>query len=107
RRSSDLAGSFEDNNLQSYVAKWTGAAWTELGTGTYTSNDNSQISAICSDALGNIYSAGQFSDTNGYMYVNKWNGSTWNELGIGANALNAFDNIVTICSDPSGNIYAA
>ena len=81
------------------------AQWAELG-GLNALSANNSISAICTDAAGNIYAAGGFKNSSSKYYVAKWNGTSWTELG-GLNALSANSNIIAICTDAAGNIYAA
>ncbi len=105
------AGSFTDSPSYmkgySYVAKWNGTAWSELGTGSNALNANYDIMSIVADRSGNIYAAGGFRHIpGGYCYVAKWDGTTWAELGPGVNSLNANHTIWTLHSDTSGNIYA-
>ncbi len=108
------AGILKDTaNNYEIVAKWNGAAWSQLGSGINSLNANEEIVTLISDTSGNIYAAGDFTDgANSYLgkcYVAKWNGNTWSELGTGANALNAPAlNIIHILGvDKLGNIYAA
>ena len=48
----------------SYVAKWDGTTWSELGTGTNALNADDWIFSVCSDRYGNIYTGGLFTDTS-------------------------------------------
>jgi hypothetical protein len=105
------AGGFTDSPTyiegHSYVAKWNGNSWSQLGTGANALNANNAIYAIHQDAAGNIYAGGKFLDINGKEYVAKWNGTSWTELGIDTIGLNAVDPIYTITTDAAGNVYAA
>jgi hypothetical protein len=104
------AGTFTDSvsfsKGHTYIAKWNGTTWAELGTDTNALNANGAIHSICADATGNLYAAGYFTNANGYYYVAKWNGTTWAELGTDTNALNANDVFFSIVTDSSGNVYA-
>jgi hypothetical protein len=88
-------GMFSGN---SYVAKWDGISWNELGA----LNANGIISSICADRHGNIYAAGNFRNIYGNFYVAKWDGATWSDLGN----LDANLYINAICVDDSQNVYA-
>lgn len=105
------AGGFTDSPTyisgHSYVAKWNGTTWTEVGTGANALNANNAIYAIHQDAAGNIYAAGSFVDFNGREYVAQWNGTTWSELGIDTIGLNAVNPIYALTTDAAGNVYAA
>lgn len=99
-----VGGWFYNASFDYYIAKWNGATWSQLGTGTNAlNNTNGSITCMCTDAAGNIYIAPIYSTSGGYYNVKKWNGSTWTQLG----ALNANDDIQAIVSDPAGNIYVA
>ncbi len=99
------AGGFTDTAGYTYVAKWNGSTWSELGTGTNALKGNNNIFCLTIDASGNVFAAGGFTDTNGYSYVAKWNGTTWTEVGTGTNALKANSLIRGMAPDASGNIY--
>ncbi len=105
------AGGFTDSpsyiSGYSYVARWSGTAWSPLGTGGNALNANNAIYALSKDAAGNIYAAGNFTDHNGRQYVAQWNGSTWAELGVDSIGLNATAPIYAVVTDLSGNVYAA
>ena len=102
-------GAFTDGTTSltghQYVAKWDGATWSKVGTGSNALDTNSSLSSICSDVAGNIYVAG-IATANGWQ-VAKWNGTTWGQLGTGSSALNANSWFSKMCIDGSGNIYVA
>ena len=100
------AGEFKNSNNRSYVAKWNGTSWNELGTGSNALNANGLILSLASKA-DTLYAAGFFKNQSFKNYVAKWNGTTWTEVGSGANALNANGSIYSVVIDQSGNIYAA
>jgi hypothetical protein len=110
-----------DKYSMSYIAKWNGTNWTQLGGQTL--NANGSINTICGDTSGNIYAAGQFSDTiiqenqiysypSGNNYVAKWNGISWVNLGGKGSLKNssgpAESIIPSIALNPTnGYLYAA
>ncbi len=102
-------GTFRNAAFNSYVGKWDGTKWIELGgfNSLYTANIYGEINSICTDLFGNVYAAGtlSYNQWGGPYVVMKWDGSTWSELG-GAIGLNANFKINVIKSDSSGNIYA-
>ncbi len=57
---------------KSYIAKWNGTNWSELGSGADSLNANCDISAITTDAAGNVYAGGNFLDNNSFHYVAKY-----------------------------------
>ncbi|HCE47042.1 MAG TPA: hypothetical protein DET40_26135 [Lentisphaeria bacterium] len=62
------------------IARWDGAAWSALGTGT-----NDEVNALAIDGA-NIYAAGWFTTagaTANVGYIAKWNGAAWSALGTG------------------------
>jgi hypothetical protein len=65
-----------------HVARWTGAAWETLGTGT-----NGDVHALANFG-GQIVAAGSFDSAGGESCSNiaGWNGSSWSPLGAGFNA---------------------
>jgi hypothetical protein len=99
------AGKFVNSGpLNSYVAKWDGSSWTELGgVGATSLKANAMIQTITTDAAGNVYAAGAFTNASGRYYVAKWDGTAWSEVG----ALNANSQIYKIATDAAGNLYAA
>jgi Secretion system C-terminal sorting domain len=102
-----VGGDLINSSGKSYVAKFDGTTWSELGgANSFGASANGGVYTICSDKYGNIYAAGQFRNSSGNFYVAKFNGTTWSEL-VGSNSLAANNIIYSICSDPSGNIYAA
>lgn len=63
------------------IAKWNGASWSALGSGTTNSNINAMVVA----PNGDIYAGGAFTTIMGVAAnrVAKWNGSSWSALGTG------------------------
>jgi PKD repeat protein len=65
-----------------FVAKWDGAAWSELGAGL-----DAWVNALAWDGT-NLYAGGLFA-TAGSVTANrvaKWDGTTWSALGTGMDA---------------------
>ncbi len=99
----DFTNGSEAGRGFTYVAKWDGDVWSELGTGGNALNADGSINSICVDDSGNVYAAGNFRNRYGESYVARWDGSTWSELpGLNANLF-----INSICVDDSFNVYAA
>ncbi len=94
-----VAGGIRNLSDNSFVAKWNGSHWSELG-GLNSFPSNGMINSICSDAQGNIYAAGTFKNINGNQYVAKWDGTGWIEVGN-----YSFSNILSICVDHNANLY--
>ncbi len=94
----------------SFVPKWDGHQWTELGNGIdIFTGGVGIINAVCTDNLDNVYAT--WGNT-----VMKFNGSIWTKLGnllaldsilSGPHTFNQGLGINAICSDKLGNIYAA
>jgi len=81
------------------IAKWSGVAWSALGTGL-TSNVHCEDIIIDSD--GALYACGNFTLAGGISanYVAKWSGSTWSALGSGMNSV-----CREMVIDGSGTLY--
>jgi len=80
-----VAGTFNiaGDVVVNHVAKWDGASWTALGTGT-----NAPVYALALDAGGNLYAGGSFT-TAGATTANRvamWNGTAWAAVGTGMNS---------------------
>jgi hypothetical protein len=101
------AGKFTNaSGFNSYVAKWDGTTWSELGAGQNMGATFVQsVKTIVSDASGNIYAAGELTDSTAANYVvSKWNGSTWSQVGTYSLLANAAINVLRI---DGSNLYAA
>jgi hypothetical protein len=76
------AGSFTTAGgvTANHIAKWNGASWSALGTGTNGSNIFSL--AVYKNEL---YAAGNFTTAGGITApgIAKWNGSSWSAVGSG------------------------
>lgn len=94
-------GNFVNDSSHTYVARYDGTTWTELG-GFNSLPATGAIVTICTDKLNNVYAAGQLSDSLGKYGVYKYNGSVWSKLGADFN-----DIIFSLCTDTNGNIYVS
>jgi hypothetical protein len=56
----------------SYVAKWDGSTWSELGPGVNRLHPHNEIWAIGSDIYDNIYAIGAITDDYGYGFVGRY-----------------------------------
>ena len=57
------AGMFYNTTFfKSYVSKWNGTNWTEMGVGVNSLNGNSQVYALVTDASGKVYAGGDFGN---------------------------------------------
>ena len=81
-----------------YIAKWDGAAWTNLGSGM-----NASVNALAYDLNGNLYAGGAFTNAGGVAAnrVAKWDGTSWFPIGRGLNGA-----VKALGVDGSGNVYA-
>ncbi len=82
----------------SYIARWDGVAWTNLGSGC-----NNAVYALACDAAGVLYAGGNFTAAGGRSagYVARWDGVAWTNLGSGCNAL-----VNALACDGAGNLFA-
>ncbi len=63
-----------------HIARWTGAAWEALGSGT----DGQYVSALAV-YNGQLYASGNFNGAGGVPSPNvaRWNGTSWSAAGLG------------------------
>lgn len=64
------------------IAKWSGSAWSALGTGISTNS----VSAIAVENATSVYVGGDFTGAGGVantVRIAKWNGTVWSALGTG------------------------
>ncbi|MDB5258780.1 MAG: hypothetical protein JWM14_3475 [Chitinophagaceae bacterium] len=116
------AGSFENDtvgfNGTSYVAKWDGITWSEVGQGEHALNTHGSISTIAVAPSGNIYAAGTFMNQTPYYdgtfihlsgsyYVAQWNGTQWSELATNNDSLRANGSITDLVLDQNENVYVS
>ncbi|MEY2828341.1 MAG: hypothetical protein RIQ33_199 [Bacteroidota bacterium] len=99
-------GDFTNGSGKRYVAKFSGSFWSELGQFTNnTLSANADISSVCADNNGYIYTGGNFTNAQSKNYVAQWKtGINWSELGkpVGYN-----NQIRALHKDAAGNIYTA
>lgn len=83
----------------SYVAKWDGTRWSNLGTGL-----NDVVMAVAADGRGNVYIGGSFSSVGGIAAnrIAKWDGTNWSALGTGIEG----GSVSSLAIDAAGNVYA-
>lgn len=89
-----VAGSFATiaGVTYNHIAKWSGSAWSALGTGVDSpaldSGSTASTSAIRCLAIfgGDLIAGGHFGSMSGVgstQYIAKWNGSAWSAMGAG------------------------
>ncbi len=76
------------------IAKWDGANWSPLGSGT-----SNWVRDILIAPDGTVYVCGEF--TTPYTYMAKWNGSTWSAIGTGNPDSYAYG----LAMDKAGNLF--
>lgn len=67
----------------SYVAKFTGGAWSAVGTGI-----NGDVYSLGVDGSDNLYAGGGFSSPEGLIL--RWDGASWTGLGTGYSGVKSF-----------------
>lgn len=85
-----------------FVAKWDGTTWSPLGSGI-VGPGGGVVSALVTDAGGNLYVGGFFYQAGGVNALNiaKWDGIAWSHLGAGLNG-----DVTALAVDAAGNLYA-
>lgn len=85
------------NSAANNVAKWDGANWSSLGSGT-----NGRVNAIAIASNGDVYVGGNFTKAGNTNANNiaRWNGNSWQALGNGTSGP-----IATLAFDSQGNLY--
>jgi WD40 repeat protein len=84
-----------------YIAKWSGSAWSALGTGANADG----VYSLAFDGSGNLYAGGSFTLMGGVantVRIAKWNGSAWSALGTGA----AANSVKALAWSKDGYLYA-
>jgi hypothetical protein len=89
------------------IARWSGNAWSTLGTGTTNGITGSFILAMAVTTTGEVYIGGEFRQANGVPVSNvaQWNGTAWNTMGP-ASARGVNGTIYTLAVAPNGDVYA-
>jgi hypothetical protein len=92
-----VGGTFTGPTI-SYLAKWNGTAWENVGTGV-----NGPVYAIGIKTASDIYVGGAFTMAGGTAVSNiaRWSGSAWSDIGGGFN-----DQVNCIFVPGSGIVYA-
>jgi hypothetical protein len=109
---SDYAG----GNYETYVKRWNGSAWVEMGAGSASgggisgNTGSSSYPAIAIGTDGNpIITWHDSSGGDNEIYVKRWNGSSWVQIGTGSASgggisNNNYDSVYpAIAIGPDGN----
>ncbi len=69
------------------LARWDGSQWSSVGGGVSLGAQQGAVSALATDAAGNLYVGGTFDKAGAVAAVNvaRWNGAAWTALGGGLN----------------------
>ncbi|MCI1186405.1 hypothetical protein MON38_03170 [Hymenobacter sp. DH14] len=92
------------------VAKWSGTAWSSLGTGIGgNTGGSSNVAALAVASNGDVYVGGNFTQAGGTAanYIAKWNGTAWSSLGTGTdNGVSGnFSSVNALALTSSGEVY--
>lgn len=97
-----VAGGLFTNGTSSWygVARWTGGAWSPLGTGSW----DGAIVALTTLPNGDIVAGGRFLNAPGTSAsrIARWNGTSWQRFGLGFVA-NVVNDVVVL---PNGDLVA-
>ena len=100
------AGGVSANN----IAKWNGATWSSLGSGTGGPSPHVYALTVLDDGSGSaLYAGGSFASAGGVTVngIAKWDGSSWSPLGSGVGGPFPLVHALTVFNDRSGPaIYA-
>jgi hypothetical protein len=96
-------GSIGGVSIPTGVAKYSGGAWTSLGSGTIGGSIPTSTTAMLVVSDTEIYVGGKFTTIGGTSAnkIAKWNGSAWVALGAGI----SYSLVTAIAKDGSGNLY--
>ncbi len=86
------------------IARWDGANWHALGTGSSNGCDL-PVLAIAVSPAGQMYAGGNFSQAGGVSAsrVAQWNGTNWAPLAGGVTSDGSID---ALACAPNGDLYA-
>ena len=100
----DVGGTFNQagGSTANRIARWDGAAWSALGTGSANGIGQGTVTALAVAGSGSVYVGGAFTQAGGIpaSQIAEWNGRTWSPLGTG---LNNYPHAVAV--GPSGKVY--
>jgi hypothetical protein len=85
------------------VARWTGAAWSPLGSGMFFPVGMS-VNALAAMPDGSLVAAGQFTSAGGVAanHIARWNGTSWSALGAGLGSA-----VTALGLLPNGDVVAS
>ncbi len=88
------------------VARWNGAAWSALGTGT-SGGSLPNVRALTALPSGDLIAGGEFTTAGGVTVngIARWNGSAWLALGAGMSGFSSVG-VYALTTLPSGDLIA-
>ena len=75
-----VAGTFTDDDSNSYVARYDGSSWSSMGSGPASKPFRYGIRTLARDAYGGLYVGGDFDDGSGHHYLARYDGRTWSAI---------------------------
>jgi hypothetical protein len=86
------------------LARWNGAAWTQLGGNATSNGGAASVSALVTMPNGDLVAAGNFNAIGGVPLsrIARWNGATWSAMG--APVVTAISKLAAL---PNGDLVAS
>lgn len=94
-----------------YIARWNGASWSALGSGSGGNGALSSPVLALAPSGTDLYVGGAFDGNDTHFiaeadYVAKWNGTTWSALGSDGSGDGALNGDVHALAISNGTLYA-
>ncbi|MBI3234444.1 MAG: T9SS type A sorting domain-containing protein [Bacteroidetes bacterium] len=107
-----VGGDFVNSDQYTYVSKWDGKYWDELGIGKNAIKSKSIITSIQTAKGSDLVYATRWTleDSLGNGYITQWNGNTWSSVALDSYKKINFNNnkyVWTSAIDMNNNLYVS